>query len=471
MAGPIPIEIFRAGRHVDMAGRTVEFSERDLQRIARRYDPALHEAPIVIGHPKHNSPAYGWVAAARAKGPSLFAMVDQVNANFAEGVRSGAYKKVSASFYLPNSPSNPKPGDYYLRHVGFLGAQPPGVKGLEPVSFADDGNDVITVEFAELDVATLFRSLREWLIEEFGLEKADKALPPGLVDWVQEDAAVQDSEETADHAEAAEAAADAVSEAVTDTVVEEVAAKATQAVIDALVSRLAGEFQLDEEKVRAAVAAALGASPSAGEGEDGGEGGASDSGASTVIEEAIEDVLEEAIEQPVQAAIEQALAQQPTAAATSDHSEGTPRRDPGLSALERQLARRERRLRAREEQIERQAHLSFVEQLEKEGRRFPCSRSQIVDLLLLASDGAVSFSEPPRGRIQTPADAVRAILRRLPKEVNFAEVTHPTELAFGENSDPQEVARAAREYQLEQEAKGVKVSTAEAVRHVKGMST
>lgn len=463
-AGPIPIEIFRAGRHVDMSGRSVSFSEDDLARIARRYDPAVHEAPIVIGHPRHDAPAYGWVAGVRAKGPSMFAAVDQVHADFAEGVRSGAYKKVSASFYLPNAPGNPKPGDYYLRHVGFLGAQPPSVKGLEPVAFADGPGDSVTIEFAELDTATLFRSLREWLIEEFGIEKADKALPPGLVDWVQEDAAVQDAAETTDHAEAAEAAVEAVSEAVTETVVEQCAEAATKAVIDAVVQALTAAFaELDADKVRETVTAALGA-PSPGEGEAEG-----DAEASTVIEAALEAVLEEALEEPVHAAVEEALAEAP-ASPTSDHAEprSIPRRHPQLLARERELARRERRIRAREQQIAREAHVAFAEQLAKEGRRVPCSRSQLVDLLMFASDDSVNFSEPAKGKVKTPADALRAILRRLPQEVHFEEVA-AGELTFGEHDDPRAVGAAAREYIDQQAAKGITVSPSEAVRYVKGM--
>ncbi|HFO0136935.1 TPA: peptidase, partial [Pseudomonas aeruginosa] len=55
------IPFFRAGRHLDSRGRQVEFSEADLDAAIAGYDPALHRAPLVIGHPKDNGPAYGWV--------------------------------------------------------------------------------------------------------------------------------------------------------------------------------------------------------------------------------------------------------------------------------------------------------------------------------------------------------------------------------------------------------------------------
>ncbi|MES8739309.1 hypothetical protein U6S59_12380, partial [Cutibacterium acnes] len=53
------IEIFRAGRHVDMSGREIEFTREDLAELASSYDPAVHEAPVVVGQPKTNAPAYG----------------------------------------------------------------------------------------------------------------------------------------------------------------------------------------------------------------------------------------------------------------------------------------------------------------------------------------------------------------------------------------------------------------------------
>lgn len=144
------IEIFTSGKHTDNAGVARPFSDADLAASAAAYDPALHEAPLVIGHPKTDAPAYGWVQRLLAQSGRLIAIPAQVRAEFSEQVEAGAYKKVSASFYPPESPRNPKPGVWYLRHVGFLGAQPPAVKGLRPIEF-DDADDavVIDVEFGE----------------------------------------------------------------------------------------------------------------------------------------------------------------------------------------------------------------------------------------------------------------------------------------------------------------------------------
>lgn len=144
------IEIFKTGRQTDNAGAVRSFSDADLAATAAAYDPALHEAPLVIGHPKTDAPAWGWVQRLIAQAGRLIATPAQVRAEFAEQVTAGAYKKVSAAFYPPDSPRNPKRGVWYLRHVGFLGAMPPAVKGLAAIEF-DDADDavVIDIEFNE----------------------------------------------------------------------------------------------------------------------------------------------------------------------------------------------------------------------------------------------------------------------------------------------------------------------------------
>lgn len=169
------LQIFRAGRHVAASGEAIEFSAADIEASAAAYDPARHEAPIVVGHPRHDDPAYGWVRALAARDGVLEAVPHQVEPAFAELVQKGRFKKISASFYRPDSSSNPVPGVWYLRHVGFLGAQPPAVKGLRAPSFAEGEEGV--VEFNEYLTASLWRRLREWLIEQFSSEVADRVVP------------------------------------------------------------------------------------------------------------------------------------------------------------------------------------------------------------------------------------------------------------------------------------------------------
>lgn len=178
-----PLAIFRAGRHTAVDGRQVDVSPADLAEIARNYDAANDGAPLVVGHPQIDAPAYGWVQQLRVEGDVLLAQPHQVAPEFAEAVNAGRYKKISASLYMPNTPGNPKPGQFYLRHVGFLGAAAPAVKGLPAASFAE--GDSVTVEFAEENakglgwsLAQLFRGLRAHL------SKTD----PSVVDTLPDDA-------------------------------------------------------------------------------------------------------------------------------------------------------------------------------------------------------------------------------------------------------------------------------------------
>lgn len=182
------LEVFRAGTHTDAAGRRVTISPEDLRAIAEAYDPALHEAPIVIGHPADDAPAYGWVRRLRVESDRLLAEPDQVEPQFAELVRDGRFKKISVAFYGPDAPGNPRRGGWYLRHVGFLGAQPPAVRGLRAVQFAggDEGVSVFG-EAASLSLAArLFRSLRELVLAQFGQEAADRALPAETIEAIAE---------------------------------------------------------------------------------------------------------------------------------------------------------------------------------------------------------------------------------------------------------------------------------------------
>jgi len=207
MSATKPIQIFKPGKHVAMSGAALSFSETDLAATAAAYDPAKHEAPLVVGHPKHDDPAYGWVGKLAFADGALDVEPVQVNADFAELVASGSFKKISASFYSPDSPSNPVPGVYYLRHVGFLGAQPPAVKGLRNPSFADAEQGV--VEFAEwddVDNASLWRSLREWIIGKFGQDEADKVVPGYTVKNLEQSAQDELKEAQAESAVASAAA-------------------------------------------------------------------------------------------------------------------------------------------------------------------------------------------------------------------------------------------------------------------------
>ncbi len=166
-------EIFRTGVHIDSAGRGREFTTADLDRIVSSYDPTQHEAPVVVGHPKDNAPAYGWVESLQRAGEVLLAKFHQVAPEFVEMVQAGRFKKRSISLYP----------DGTLRHVGFLGAQPPAVKGLRDIAFGDD-DQALSFEFVENhtkgDQMTVEQLQKQLADEQAARAKAEKTASDAL---------------------------------------------------------------------------------------------------------------------------------------------------------------------------------------------------------------------------------------------------------------------------------------------------
>jgi hypothetical protein len=137
-------EVFKAGIQRDSNGNERLWTSEDLDTIIKKYTSQTeHEAPIVIGHPVNNSPAYGWVETLKRDGDVLLAKFKQTDPQFEELVNTGRYKKVSIALYP----------DMNLRHIGYLGAIPPAIKGLKDANFNDDTDiTYIETEFNETNI-------------------------------------------------------------------------------------------------------------------------------------------------------------------------------------------------------------------------------------------------------------------------------------------------------------------------------
>lgn len=177
------IRIFKAGTHVDSAGREHTYTVDDLDRMVELYneqpDDVRRQAPLVYGHPKDNAPAHGWVGKLKREGEYLLASCEEMTKEFVESVTTGRYKFRSASFY----PSG------LLRHVGFLGAVQPAVAGLGDVAFSDADDAIIFNDFMDWDSAfrfvgmgSVFQRLRDWFIQTNGIEAADQIIPQYEID-------------------------------------------------------------------------------------------------------------------------------------------------------------------------------------------------------------------------------------------------------------------------------------------------
>ncbi|GAB2927518.1 hypothetical protein [Rheinheimera gaetbuli] len=183
------LEIFKAGMRTDSQGREWD-GDSIINEVVSEYDPAVFAAPLVIGHPEMDAPAYGLVKSLSLDKTILQAEPMDVEPQFAEMVNKKRFPKISSSFFTPDNPANPKPGKWYLRHVGFLGAAAPAVPGLKMAQFAAD-DDVVTIEFAASDLEVLWsvsrmaRGMRDWMLEKFGAEEADRALPDYVVQGLE----------------------------------------------------------------------------------------------------------------------------------------------------------------------------------------------------------------------------------------------------------------------------------------------
>lgn len=166
------LEVFSSGTHTSGNGVTKTYTDDDLVNLAKTYNEQKdHEAPLVLGHPATDDPAYGWTKKLKAAGSKLLAYVDQVEDAIVSAVNKGSYKKVSIAIY-PNG---------LLRHIGLLGAVPPAVKGLASVKFAEGlefDEFTETMDGARPTIAAkVFAEIRDFMVEKFGLVIPPAPLP------------------------------------------------------------------------------------------------------------------------------------------------------------------------------------------------------------------------------------------------------------------------------------------------------
>lgn len=125
------VELFTVGTHVSADGTQFTVTTDTLNGIAKNFSTEGDTVPAVHGHPKHDSPAFGWLGETKVDGDSLWGKFRDVAPEFAQGVADKRY---------PNRSIKIRPmddGSHQLVHVGWLGGVAPAVKGLKPVEFAE----------------------------------------------------------------------------------------------------------------------------------------------------------------------------------------------------------------------------------------------------------------------------------------------------------------------------------------------
>ncbi len=138
------IEVFRAGTWIDSSGNKKKWTRKDIDKMVSQYEEREDDAPVVIGHPRSNSPAYGWAMELKREGDLLLAKIKPTVREFVDWVNNKLYKHVSISL---------RP-DLSLRHIGFLGGSPPAVKGLKAPEFGEEEFVEIEFETAQLPETT-----------------------------------------------------------------------------------------------------------------------------------------------------------------------------------------------------------------------------------------------------------------------------------------------------------------------------
>lgn len=133
-------QIFSAGKHTDSKGNTKEWTTEDLDKIVYQFENVHKNAPVCVGHPQTNSPAYGWLDNVKRIGNGLYCTFKDVQDEFKTAVNKGLFKNRSISLDK----------DLNIRHLAFLGGQAPAIKGLEQFCFESQENDTV-VEFSDYE--------------------------------------------------------------------------------------------------------------------------------------------------------------------------------------------------------------------------------------------------------------------------------------------------------------------------------
>ncbi len=177
------IAISQKGKFRDSEGVERDLNADFLEQVIANTKEG--DAPAVVGHPKDNSPAFGWATALRLNGDVLEAQFADTDDEFEQMVEKGLFRKRSASFYL-NPPS--------LRHIGFLGATAPAIKGLREIQFSDGESVTVEISFSEdtkimkdEEVNQVADSLWEKIKKGFKPVEADQSLAKPTAQFSEED--------------------------------------------------------------------------------------------------------------------------------------------------------------------------------------------------------------------------------------------------------------------------------------------
>lgn len=155
----VKMELFRAGSQTDSSGHTKEWTEKDLDKIVSQFKSEGDEVPATLGHKVTDAPAFAWFKKVWRDGNTLFGEMGDIVPEFATMLKNKMFKNRSIAL---------RP-DLSLRHIAFLGAERPAIKGLENFAFKAEDEEFTTIEFSEND-ETILTAIKETITNLFTKE-------------------------------------------------------------------------------------------------------------------------------------------------------------------------------------------------------------------------------------------------------------------------------------------------------------
>lgn len=194
------VRLFYAGEHQDKTGKIQKWTIADLDQMVANH--ARWAAPAVIGHQPNDGPRYATIKDLKREGENLFGRFHRINGTFRDLVTSGQLPDLSIAAV--------RDADIgcWLKHVAFLGCEPPALEGLEPMSqfsghqaaqafeFAmggesaefDDCEAEINLAGCVLGMLEVFARMRDQLIADKGVDEAEKVIGSWNLDWMRQQA-------------------------------------------------------------------------------------------------------------------------------------------------------------------------------------------------------------------------------------------------------------------------------------------
>lgn len=195
--------IGKVGKWTDKNSTEVKIDEKYLDEVVANTNP--EDVKFVIEHPKYNKIGFGKIGALKRVGELLFALPKEVNEDFKNAVNKGE---------LPGRSMTIKKANKQLLDISFLPPEiDPAIDGLGAYSFSsalkDENLEVFIlqaplpndeshfaevenerIEFAQYEMSSwpfrtikdLFRNIKDFFIEQYDLETANKILPNYAID-------------------------------------------------------------------------------------------------------------------------------------------------------------------------------------------------------------------------------------------------------------------------------------------------